>query len=481
LLGEVLRLPIAELGIETAKIEDESGTFLLAINVALRALSHMHEGQIELLDGVLGISGTASRAGRELAHRALRDKPSSYGVVASIDLYDDGEPFKLQVAFDGETVSASGKVPYDAGVSESAAELGWDLSEGFYVAEITLVDQDWRGALGPAFRALALLERGYLEIGSGTVRLSGLALTPMEAVQAVKLMRRLPPSFELDTDFELRDDGAMPVFKLSFDALTGASLSGKLPQGLKAEQITGLLGLPEIENLANEGLIGTPDAVVTAIGALSHWLREVDQVSLYYNAGAVSLQAVAAPGIDVGLLRVELSEVFGDAVEVSPPQVAPEQGVERIHAQTGMLERFVGVAWVPVFRFAPTRARCARASSDIVRQDSLTFVADTAELDVRAFRAVARLAGLVVQCVGQSDLTVELIDYTFNQDTEEGNDTLSIARADALAAALRARGVPADKSWARGHGDRHPIVDQSAVIGVGQEDRVEIVWSGGTR
>ena len=40
--------------------------------------------------------------------------------------------------------------------------------------------------------------------------------------------------------------------------------------------------------------------------------------------------------------------------------------------------------------------------------------------------------------MGQSDLTVELIDYTFNQDTEEGNDTLSIARADALAAVLRA-------------------------------------------
>ena len=120
-------------------------------------------------------------------------------------------------------------MPYDAGVSESAAELGWDLSEGFYEAEITLVDQDWRGALGPAFRALALLERGHLEIGSGTVRLSDLALTPMEAVQAVKLMRRLPPSFELDTNFELRDDGAMPVLKLSFEALTGASLSGKLP------------------------------------------------------------------------------------------------------------------------------------------------------------------------------------------------------------------------------------------------------------
>ena len=133
-------------------------------------------------------------------------------------------------------------------------------------------------------------------------------------------------------------------------------------------------------------------------------------------------------------------------------------------------------AWVPVYSFEPTVALCSAATSDILEQEHLSFSNGLAHFDVSAAPALARLAGLIGHCLQTSTLRVDAVDYSFSMPSEAENDRLSQARVGALVAALTARGLPKDRIYPKGLGDRRPHNAQQASI-VQPADRIEFIWA----
>ena len=70
--------------------------------------------------------------------------------------------------------------------------------------------------------------------------------------------------------------------------------------------------------------------------------------------------------------------------------------------------------------------------------------------------------------------TVTIIGHTSSEGSEEYNKDLSQRRAEAVAAAIVARGIEAGRVSARGQGEKHPIADNSSEAGRALNPRVGI-------
>jgi OOP family OmpA-OmpF porin len=246
--------------------------------------------------------------------------------------------------------------------------------------------------------------------------------------------------------------------------------------GLETVQIAEILQVPSIENTARVGLIGRAGFTRRVLSVLSGWLRHFEQFELHYSAGRLALKGVAEPGVAPEDLAAALSSHFVIATEISAAPQGADIGAERIHAGSGLLERRVPGAWLPVYSFEPTAARCSAATSDILKQEDLRFADGLERFDVNAAPALARLAGLIGHCLQNYALRVDAVDHSFSKSSEAENDQLSQARATALVVALAARGLPNERIHPKGLGDRRPH-DAQQLPFVQPADRIEFIWS----
>ena len=70
---------------------------------------------------------------------------------------------------------------------------------------------------------------------------------------------------------------------------------------------------------------------------------------------------------------------------------------------------------------------------------------------------------------------VEVAGHTDSRGDRDANQTLSLARAEAVAAALSSRGVASGRLKARGYGDQHPIDTNRTAAGRANNARIEII------
>ncbi|HAB76916.1 MAG TPA: hypothetical protein DCE64_06980, partial [Planktomarina temperata] len=141
------------------------------------------------------------------------------------------------------------------------------------------------------------MQHGRLMVAPGSLHLSGTVTTPEIQAKIEGHLAQKPAEFLLTRRFDLVDDGTPPDFTLAYDAQSGARLSGKLPKGLDAAQITQILQLPYIEDTAQVGLIGRADFTRQVLRVLADWLRHFEQFEFQYSAGQLALKGVAAPGV----------------------------------------------------------------------------------------------------------------------------------------------------------------------------------------
>ena len=475
IVTEEIGRPARSLRIEKARIDDAEGQFTQAVRVALRAMAQVQLGQLDVSQERIEITGMVSRAGLLRAERALGKRPATTELMRRLEIYDDGQPFYLLAEFDGAEAQIRGKIPY--GVDLSALTSGFEAqrSEALVRAEITDGPRDWTGALVAGLAGLREMQNGRLMVSPGLLHLSGTVTTPEIQAKIEAHLSRKPAQFLLTHRFDLMDDGTPPDFTLAYDAQSGARLSGKLPMGLETVQITEILQLPYIEDTAQVGLIGRADFTRRVLRVLSGWLRHFEQFELHYSAGRLALKGVAAPGVAPEDLAAALSSHFAIATEITAARQSADIGAERIHARTGLLERRVPGAWVPVYSFESTAAQCSAATSTILEQEQLSFGEGLARFDVSAAPALARLAGLIGHCLQNSALWVDAVDHSFLMPSEAENDQLSRARATALVAALTARGLPKERIHPKGFGDRRPH-DAQQVSFVQPADRIEFIW-----
>ena len=475
IVPEEIGRPARVLRIEQARIDDAYGQFTQAVRAALRVMAQVQLGQLDVSQERIEITGMVSRAGLVRAERALRKRPATTGLVRRLEIYDDGQPLYLLAEFDGAEVQVRGKIPY--GVDLPALTSGFEVrrSEDLVQAEITDGARDWTGALVAGLAGLREMQHGRLMVASGSLHLSGTVTTPEIEAKIEAHLARKPAEFLLTRRFDLVDDGTPPDFILAYDAQSGARLAGKLPMGLQTAQITEILQLPYIEDMAQVGLIGRADFARQVLRVLSGWLRHFEQVELHYSAGRLALKGVAALGVAPEDLAVALSSRFVIATEITAARQSADIGAERIHARSGLLERQVPGAWVPVYSFEPTAAQCSAATSTILEQEQLSFGEGLARFDVSAAPVLARLAGLIGHCLQNSALWVDVVNHSFLMPSETENDQLSQARATALVAALTARGLTKERIHPKGFGDRRPH-DAQQVSFVQPADRIEFIW-----
>jgi OOP family OmpA-OmpF porin len=78
--------------------------------------------------------------------------------------------------------------------------------------------------------------------------------------------------------------------------------------------------------------------------------------------------------------------------------------------------------------------------------------------------------------LADTDLNVEIGGHTDSQGGEDLNQELSSARADAVRAALIARGATDDAIVAKGYGEAEPIADNETAEGRAANRRTTITW-----
>ena len=475
IVPEDIGRPARALHVEQARIDDADGQFTQALRAALRAMAQVQSGQLEVSKERIEITGLVNRAGLLRAERALRKRPAKTELVRRLEIYDDGQPFYLLAEFDGAEVQFRGKIPYGVKLSALTTRFEAQRSENLVQAEITDGARDWTGALVAGLAGLREMQHGRLMVAPGSLHLSGTVTTPEIQAKIEAHLAQKPAEFLLTRRFDLVDDGTPPDFTLAYDAQSGARLSGKLPKGLDAAQITQILQLPYIEDTAQVGLIGRADFTRQVLRVLADWLRHFEQFEFQYSAGQLALKGVAAPGVAAEDLAAALSSRFVIATEISEAGPSADIGAERIHARSGLLERRVPGAWVPVYSFEPTAARCSAATSTILEQEHLRFGEGLALFDVSAAPALAHLAGVIGHCLRNSALRVDAVDHSFSMQSEAENDQLSRARARALVAALTSRGLTKERIQPKGFGDRRPH-DTQQLSFAQPADRIEFIW-----
>lgn len=101
----------------------------------------------------------------------------------------------------------------------------------------------------------------------------------------------------------------------------------------------------------------------------------------------------------------------------------------------------------------------------------ITFKSGSADLNSSAYMGLSRMSEALRNAPGQS---VEVVGHTDNSGSETLNQLLSQARAESVAAFLRASGVPANAITATGRSYFSPVAGNDTPEGRAMNRRVEI-------
>lgn len=97
---------------------------------------------------------------------------------------------------------------------------------------------------------------------------------------------------------------------------------------------------------------------------------------------------------------------------------------------------------------------CEEDVAALLRSRTIRFEEGSARIDAASGELIDEVAGALRPCLGS---IIAIAGHTDASGPEPGNLELSRARAEAVQAALVARGIPADGLRARGHGSRVPV------------------------
>jgi len=120
-------------------------------------------------------------------------------------------------------------------------------------------------------------------------------------------------------------------------------------------------------------------------------------------------------------------------------------------------------------QLAPTKVSVAGGSIEITEQVPFEF--GQAALGTGSDAILAAVANAILS--SPSIITVEVSGHTDNVGGVAYNQALSEQRAQAVRAALIARGVPAEKLVARGYGTQRPLGSNDDESGRARNRRVE--------
>ena len=437
------------------------------------------------------VHGVQARVdGRDIHVSGLADGPAEHDaliarfdairgrrvVVDDLEILPLASPYGLTAMWLDGALHTQGHVPTEAARDE-LAQLG---VEGLTLAA-GAPDGQWAQAAALGIAALRRLEEGNLALSGRRMSVTGIALTPDEGAAMRAALDQLPDGYQADLGLSYRDDGSPPAYALRYTVEAGAWVDGKLPPGVEADALAGALGLAAIENNAEQGILGEAASVPPALAALTPWMAEVEALDVNVSPEGTEITAGFGAGADLELLRAALAADLdaaqaGVALTVTEVSADGSAGLDRIHPITGRAEVLRGGYWLPVAGFSPTPEVCQAEVRAVLGANRIGFVTGSARLDARARSAVNALAAVLGVCLRDAGLRAEIGGHTDSTGSDEANLALSLARAEAVRAALIARAVPGAALAAVGYGASEPIADNDTEEGRAANRRTAVRW-----
>jgi OOP family OmpA-OmpF porin len=198
-------------------------------------------------------------------------------------------------------------------------------------------------------------------------------------------------------------------------------------------------------------------------------------------ASADAARAIQAQFTDRNLVNAGWVLSLSGPVAVSAPAAAPAvapvaQGQANMPTAPGAE---VGAAPVAapapaaqnVLTLAQQRAQCAEQLALLSAQNAILFRSGAAVLAPEANAILDQFAATLGIC---PDVMINIEGHTDSDGEARANLALSVSRAEAVANALIARNVAADRLYVLGFGEAQPIADNSTAAGKAQNRRIVV-------
>ncbi len=475
-----------------------------AVSGGAAALGPLDEGGFALTGGTLTLNGIAATPVEDAAARAALVVPEGYDSVVAIEVIDPGV-IDFSLDYDADTgFSLAGILPQGSGTETIAAALGREVKTGEVTgtfAELPGVDSaaaalasglasvesltlhGSNDGLSVSAEALAGLAPEGVAMALATALGDGVALNVTGAVEqpADGTERQNAYTGQRQYAFGGRwvDDPGVIDFSLDYDADTGFSLAGILPQGSGTETIAAALGR-EVKAGEVTGTFAELPGVDSAAAALASGLANVESLTLHGSNDGLSVSAEALAGLAPEGVAMALATALGDgvALNVTGAVERPADGTERQNAYTGQRQYAFGGRWValpPGFE-EPTAELCTEAAMQRVAQTPIRYVTGSAKLDPASMPVLDDLAGILNLCTRGPGMQVTIGGHTDAQGDPQRNFLLSSQRARTVKQALEARGVPAGKMIAIGYGQTRPVATNETEEGRAHNRRTTFEW-----
>ncbi|MEL6979238.1 MAG: OmpA family protein [Pseudomonadota bacterium] len=447
-----------------------------AVTRALRALDPLQEGEIEISDDRVRITGfTPDGVDVAAARRAAeRDWPDLYAV--SIDVRETlpvVSPFAMRAVKQPGDAKLSGHAPsleraeawavaLDA---SNALELGRGAPPG------------WIEAANAGVAELADLQVGTLSLTGREVRLSAPGDASIRAQLRDRLRAALPAGFRLEVR-EARSPRSMgqavvaavdseTLDRSSFGLLARRAADGSVSLGGVVGDLT-LRSVVLAYAKAQLGGADLSDAMRLADGAPpAGWQRavfagldalgELESGELAAEPGALYLRGAAS---SADAVRRALA-----ALEDKTPEEFARFSKLRVAEHLDPAVAALRGAGPPL-----EAAACAAALNEITQEDPIRFATGSASINRESDTALDALANVLNRC---PEKRFEIGGHTDSSGGEADNLALSQRRAAAVRLSLAVRGVARDRLTAEGYGESRPIADNSAAEGRAKNRRIE--------
>ena len=407
--------------------------------------------------------------------------PDGYSKVVNItSALPTAKPYTMRSTKAQSSQSYAGVIPNED------ARRGFAKRMGAAASDLDIAygapDDAWPAVAGSGLDALARLEKGKMELVDRKLTITGVAMTPTEKAEAMAAVANLPAGYTADVDIITIDDGKPATYTILYHPVTGASVDGKLTNDMDTGAIASALGLKRISGdpvIAATTKSGDGNMLTKQLSVLSGWLPEFEGFALGFDGKQTTIDAKLAPGLDKELVTRQLSDELGDNVNLmvtGAAKIKVAEGTVRENLATGS-EVYTAGFWLPVRNdFEVTAKSCEAQSAQALADTKVNFLTSSAQLDARSVRAINNIAGVVLRCVTNEDLQVEIGGHTDSSGALQMNMDLSGARAESVVKELIARGVPQTRIIAKGYGPTEPIASNDNEEGKAENRRTTVRW-----